>query len=425
LYANDLYLHTISNNLSIMKINVLTQIVLDQRTAKKGGTFPVKLRITFQRKQKYYALNKDLTLDEFSKVNSQKPRSEYKELKLAFEAFEGEARKVINDLKAFSFEAFEKRFYEDAKTTTNKTNVCEAIEAKITALNKEGRVGSASTYQCLKSSIQSFQKKISFEDITVDWLKQYEKYMLEERKTSLTTIGIYLRSLRVIFNDAIEENIIPLESYPFGKRKYQIPTGENVKKAIPNSEIGKIYHYESDNEKELWARDMWLFSYLCNGMNIKDISHLKYKDIQGGNIYFKRAKTENTKRNQKLICCPVLPRTKEIIQKWGNKPDLAESYIFPIITEGLTAERELAVKKQANKQINTYMKRIAEKLGIDSNLATYSARHSFATNLKRLGVSTEFISESLGHTSTKTTQNYLDSFEDETRKEIAQKLISF
>lgn len=408
-----------------MKINVSTQIVLDQRTAKKGGTFPVKLRITFQRKQKYYALNKDLTPDEFSKVNSPKPRSEYKELKLFFEAFEGEATKIINELKAFSFETFEKRFYEEAKTSTDRSNVCEVIQIKIDALKAEGRVGNASTYQCLKNSIQSFQKKITFEDITVDWLKRYEKYMLEEKQSSPTTIGIYLRNLRVIFNDAIQDNILPQESYPFGNRKYQIPSGKNIKKAVNISNIERIYFYETDNEMEKWARDMWIFSYVCNGINLKDVARLKYKDIQGEDIYFRRAKTENTKRTQKAICCPLLPRTKEIIKIWGNKPISAESYIFPIITADLSPEKELAVKNQAIKQINKYLKRIAEKLEIDAKLTTYSARHSYATNLKRLGVSTEFISESLGHTSTKTTESYLDSFENETRKEVAQKLIPF
>lgn len=52
-------------------------------------------------------------------------------------------------------------------------------------------------------------------------------------------------------------------------------------------------------------------------------------------------------------------------------------------------------------------------------------QHSFSTILKRSGVSTEFISESLGHTDLRTTENYLDSFEKDIKKKYARKLIAF
>ena len=44
---------------------------------------------------------------------------------------------------------------------------------------------------------------------------------------------------------------------------------------------------------------------------------------------------------------------------------------------------------------------------------TYVARHSFASILKNYGVNVSLISEMLGHTDLKTTQIYLDSFENE------------
>jgi integrase len=55
----------------------------------------------------------------------------------------------------------------------------------------------------------------------------------------------------------------------------------------------------------------------------------------------------------------------------------------------------------------------------------YTARHSFSTVLKRSGVSIEFISESLSHNDLRTTELYLDSFEDEKKKEVAKHLTSF
>ena len=58
-----------------------------------------------------------------------------------------------------------------------------------------------------------------------------------------------------------------------------------------------------------------------------------------------------------------------------------------------------------------YLKRIGEELGIPSKLTTYTARNSFVTKLKNSEkVSLSFIMESLGHSSIKTTIDYLAEF---------------
>ncbi len=64
------------------------------------------------------------------------------------------------------------------------------------------------------------------------------------------------------------------------------------------------------------------------------------------------------------------------------------------------------------RKINEGLKEIAKIVGIHSNLTTYVARHSYATILKKSGISTTVISQALGHESEKTTQIYLESFEN-------------
>jgi integrase/recombinase XerD len=74
---------------------------------------------------------------------------------------------------------------------------------------------------------------------------------------------------------------------------------------------------------------------------------------------------------------------------------------------------------------NIHMQKTGKKLGIEKHITTYTARHSFATILKRSGVSTEFISESLGHSDVKMTEIFLESFENDQKKEIAKHLTNF
>jgi integrase len=216
------------------------------------------------------------------------------------------------------------------------------------------------------------------------------------------------------------------EFYPFGKRKYQIPASKNTKKALRIDEIKRIVDYETTTEAEAKAKDLWLFSYLCNGVNVKDIAKLQYRNIGKKHITFIRSKTErSTKSNQKQIVILRMTEIDQIINKWGIQPISPEKYIFNLISMGDSPKEELAKIKQATKTINKYMKRIGESLTLNLNLTTYTARHSFATVLKRSGAPIEFISESLGHKDLKTTENYLDSFEDDVKETYQKQLLNF
>ena len=110
---------------------------------------------------------------------------------------------------------------------------------------------------------------------------------------------------------------------------------------------------------------------------------------------------------------------KDLIPKAENEND----YVFPVLKKNLSELQKHKDKDQFIKTINKYMKLIGQDIGYDKPLTTYAARHSFATVLKRSGTPMEFISESLGHKSLHTTEAYLDSFEDQTRRKFMENLI--
>ena len=103
----------------------------------------------------------------------------------------------------------------------------------------------------------------------------------------------------------------------------------------------------------------------------------------------------------------------------------SDTYIFPVLSPNLAPERERQLIQQLTHVINDNMKTVVKAIGIENDVTTYAARHSFATILQRSGASTEFISEALGHSNVRTTQNYLAGFEDEAKKETVKALIAF
>ena len=263
---------------------------------------------------------------------------------------------------------------------------------------------------------------IRFEAVTVSWLGRYADFLRKEGKTQ-TTIAIHLRHLRAILNEAKRLGSIKDAQYPFGRDKYEIQAGEGRKLALTLEQIGQIANYEDGTEATAKYRDYWLFLYLCNGINVADFVKLRYRDIVNGEICFVRQKTERTTKIRKEIRVVVTERMQAIINRWGN-PSRPDSFIFPILDGQEDAMRRKMKTLYITRAINKRMKEVGEQLGI-GNISTYTARHSFATVLKRAGTNIAYISESLGHQDLKTTENYLASFEREERVKNAKLLTKF
>tara|TARA_R110002167_G_scaffold312948_4_gene518642 strand:- start:6994 stop:8220 length:1227 start_codon:yes stop_codon:yes gene_type:complete len=384
-------------------------VYLDKNRPKQNGKSSVKIKVTYNRKRKYFATGIDLTTDNFEQIFFGKRKtSEQKEVKTKIEYYEKKANDVIDNLNVFSFDAFEEAFL-DQRNTAN--SVSFAFDKYINNLKLEDRIGTAVSYGCAKNSIDKFKKDLTFAEVTPIFLKKYENWMLTNGN-SITTVGIYLRSLRAIYNlQNIDKSV-----YPFGngKNKYSIPTSKNIKKALTIEEIANIYKYEAEPKsiKEM-AKDYWMFLYLSNGMNVKDFCLLKWENIDGNMLTYKRAKTERSQKQSKRISVALKPETLEIIKKWGQPSLDKNAFIFPHLNYKMNAEQKRATYQQLTKIINKYIKRITSEVGIDKNVTTYFARHSFASVLKRSGAKFEMISELLGHSSIKVTESYLDSFENE------------
>jgi integrase/recombinase XerD len=384
-------------------------IYLDDLRPKKTGECSVKIKVTHNRKRKYYATGINLTPEDFKRTTEAKRRSpEQKEIFLKLNFILNKAQQIIQDLPIFTFTAFEISFLEQRNT---RDSVSFAFEQYTKQLRQEERIGTATTYECAMNSLSSFSKDLTFAEITPKLLKQYEKWMLD-KGNSLTTVGIYLRSLRAIYN----QKNIDRSIYPFGDGRglYSIPTGRNIKKALTIAEIGRIYNHPTEPEtfKDM-AKDYWMFLYLCNGMNVKDFCLLRWENIEGDFLTYTRAKTKRSRKDVKPIKVALKAEAREIIRKWGRPAINKQAYIFPHLDTGMTPEREREIYQQLTKVINKHMKRIGAELGIEKEITTYFARHSFATVLKRAGTQIEMISELLGHSNVGVTESYLDGFEND------------
>lgn len=387
----------------------------DTRSKLLDGNYPIKLTVYYGRQKKRYKTPFKATQEVYDRLLANRLRDEStKQLKRQTVSWLDKQTLIAESIIPFTFSDFENILYAE-KTKSRKIQLNDGVNSiydkHIQSLNDEGRISTASSYQDSLTSMLSYKKNLKVSQITPDFLKGYEKWMTDNGR-SLTTVGMYLRALRTIFNIAIENEVIDASKYPF--KKYTIPAPQKISRTLKKEEIKLIINYTAKRDADAIALDYWVFSFISNGMNFKDIALLKYGNINGDFIEFRRAKTKRTTKNNSLpIMVPLDESLLDIIRKRGNKSKKKEDYIFPIFKHGLTPKQEYDHIKTFVRNTNKRLTRVGIELGLSLKVTSYVARHCFATIQKNNNAPLAYISEALGHSNLKTTQNYFGRFEDE------------
>lgn len=375
----------------------------------KNGELPLKIRITKNRKIRYINLGVSTKPEhwDFSKnqPKSSCPNREQLEKLIANKI--GEAKAQIVELKADCKEFTATSLVQKINNRDKSVSVRELFQEHLKYLTEMKRTGYMRSIKQTFNSLSAFSSSldIPFSDIDLAWLRRYETWLRKQGKSE-NTIGIRFRNLRMIYNLAIEKGVAKKEYYPFSSYKVSKLHKATAKRAIPKEAIRAVIHYPVKG-KDFYTRlavSLFSFSYFMGGINFVDMAYLNSKNIVGGRLIYTRRKTG------KLNKPPIKQRgsiRSRSMEKHREQLPVSHLVLSP---QNRTDETEPASQShhQGKQRIEAVRRRVASTCQID----TYVARHSFATVLKREGVSTSIICESLGHSSEKTTQIYLDSFEN-------------
>lgn len=399
---------------------VTAAIILDTRRAKTNSKkkgekyYPVKYRVGYLRKYTYYPSGRSLSKNEFVLLDDpSKMKEERKLISAGFEKIKEHIKELVKG-EGFSQQLLAKRL-----SRGTKDSIYDAYQYKI---EQAKTLNTADWYRYSKKALEGFAgSELKYNQVTKIFLERFEKHLLDNSKT-YSSISIYMRALMSVINEGKRQGIINQAQYPFGKGKYEIPLEAKRKIALTIAQVKQIVNYPLIKEIDRQCRDLWVFIYLASGINITDLLNLRYKNIRNGKLYYYRQKTIHSKVKKEIVIY-LQPKMKEIIETWGN-PEKPESFIFPVLSDNLTAEESRRRVKNMTHLMNDKMTAIGEALGI-GKISTYTGRHSYATIQKRAGTSIEFISEQLGHADVGITETYLDSFEDDEMRKNAEKLLSF
>ena len=274
-------------------------------------------------------------------------------------------------------------------------------------------IGTKSNYTSAANRFMEFrnQEDLAFSQMTREMMEMYQAW-LWNRGVGQNTVAFYLRTLRTLYNKAVEAGQAPPNDI---FAHVQTSSVRTAKRAINVKNIRKIENLELPTGSSLdKARDLFLLSFYLRGMAFVDMAFLKKTDLKCSMVSYNRRKT-----HQNLNIEWMKPM-QAIIDKYADQTK-ESPYLLPILTGKESSPYTAYRKVEHNTNYN--LKKIGEMVGLKIPLTTYVARHTWASIALHMNIPIATISEGMGHNSYKTTQIYLQSLDVATINEANERII--
>lgn len=267
-------------------------------------------------------------------------------------------------------------------------------------------------YQCGQRFMEfRGNEDLAFSQMTSEMMEMYPAW-LWNRGVGQNTVAFYLRTLRTLYNKALEAGQAPPNDIFAHVQTSNVRT---AKRAITVKEIRKIGNLKLPSGFSLdKARDLFLISFYLRGMAFVDMAFLKKTDLKCSMINYNRRKTHPN------LNIEWMKPMQAIIDKYAEQTK-ESPYLLPILT-GKESSPYTAYRKMEH-NTNYNLKKIGEMVGLKIPLATYVARHTWASVALHMNIPIATISQGMGHNSYKTTQIYLQSIDVATTNEANKKII--
>lgn len=351
---------------------ITLKVVIRPDRLKKDGTWPVNLRISYQRKTTYISTPYFVTKSQFNKTFEIKDR--FLQLQVD-EDLNRARREIVNSFEKLSSmtaaqigEYLVSYLYSKKKSDIK---FFEFAERHITRM-EENNQASRGNYGISVRKIQSFvgHDRLLFNDITLSFLDNFDTWL---KNNGVGTRGraLYLSNMRAIFNAAVREyndednDIIRITKNPF--KRFSLPKVETPeKRALTLNQLKAFIAYEPTKETVQFAKDIFLMSFYLVGMNSVDLYQLP--KISGERITYRRAKTRGVRADGAEISIKLEPEVLPLIAKYNDKNK----------ERAFSLHYRYSTAAGFNSAVNEYLKVIGKAIGIDQ-LDFYAARHTWAT----------------------------------------------
>jgi integrase len=321
------------------------------------------------------------------------------------EGFRTKCERTFNKVKPFNKARFRDLLTEEEKDTPKSLLLKDLFKDYYTT-NENIKHSSKRRYRSSMNIFETFMKEATVYEVTPDYLRKFERWKII-KGNSPATIASNITDLKRILNYYTKvKKVIPRDyEYPFSEIVYRIKNFIPNKSVLENDDIKSVVEMKNfDSPEQVYARDIWLLLYRCNGSNFIDLLRMRWSSINGKDIRFYRLKTETTrKKNVKQIIVPKTKGITELLDKIGDKNS---PFVLGLLQEGYSEETLDNKSNKMRGEINVHLKTISTKLNLSLPLRINKARECYATTPRRAKKPIDKISEAMGHSSIAVTMNH-------------------
>ncbi|TJY34822.1 site-specific integrase [Pontimicrobium aquaticum] len=388
------------------KLNIL--FVISSSRTRKDNRASLTCRLTYNKTRKQFStglfINPNNWNSKKQKVLDDAEQSEYLNTQLSLIKTKINRVFLMLQVKDETFTVIDVFRGFRGEKTVREYNTIEFFERYLKRLKKlvgiDIELGTWKKFEYVKKHVQSFikwqykSKDYPLKDLKLQFLNDLEYYLKTEKQLAQITINKVIQRLRKPVTIAVSEGY--LDKDPFILYKAKSVRTEVVFLSV--EELASLEKHEFTQPRLQFVKDLFIFC-CYTGLPYNELMNLKHSNIIksfDGNLWIKMKR----KKTSKELSIPLLPKALKILASYDN-----EDYVFPRIS---------------NQRYNSYLKEIGAIIGIEKKLTTHMARRTFAsTVLLYNDVPMEIVSELLGHSSMKITQ---DSYGKVVQRKISQEM---
>jgi len=367
-----------------------TQFLIKLRadSTRKDGTSSLYLYANINGKRKYYSLRKSV-LEKYWNEGKQEVSSRCdnwdiinRKIKDFISKAEDLAARANLDNRIIKLSDLD---YLLRGVQYDHNNIISFIENDIRLFGGKFTPGTIAVYQTLANKIETFDKNISFYELTPFWWRQFESSLIAIGNNKNTVFKAF-KTLKTFIHRAMEQGVI--KENPLLSVKVDRSPGQMT--FLTLSEIDKLEAMYKGFMTKDFKRVLQYFLFACyTGLRFSDIEELKFKHLFEGSYIEKE-----------------IFKTKEL-----NRIPLSEK--AKILLPKMTLSEKPVFNVYCNQVTNRHLKEIMKLAKIHKRISFHCARHTFATISGGLGIDTAVIQKLLGHAKIETTLIYTKVLESQ------------
>ncbi|MDR2204882.1 MAG: site-specific integrase [Flavobacteriaceae bacterium] len=384
------------------------KLILRKNQEDKTGHCPLYIRVIKDRKAKFISTGQKLKVSEWDeirqKIKKNHPNSVRLNAYLSQIVADAEGKVVDFSRKKESVSA---KKLKEAIKGKELANFFEYAENRLAKIKGSIAITTHKTYVSNISKFRNFigEKELFFEDITPVLLNDFMNHCYSVLKNRNHTVHTNIKTLKTIYRDAMREDVVSANLYPFDKIKTK--KCSNGVKYLTREEIDLLKNVDlSEHPKHEKIRDMFLFSVYAGGLRLADVVSLQWKHID-----FQESKlSKKIRKTGHLHSFKLVFSTLNILEKYRDEDCSDENFVFDLIKnrQKFLENENYAVAEIA--RISTMIQKsftfIANKIELGKPLTFHMSRHTFATNALNNGMRIEHVSKIMDHSNINVTQIY-------------------